>query len=102
MHYIGAPDMLGDFDGGAAELAVALGVIGVIAGRAAVEVVAIKIGRVVDEKIADAIDHSAIRDGWKTEAGAAHRNRHAGHYDGTGFCSSIPWQYDGDLVSEAD
>jgi len=42
--------MLGDFDGGPAEFAVALGVIGVIAGRAAVEVVAIEVGRVVDEK----------------------------------------------------
>src|SRR5712671_7150070 len=102
MHHVGAPDVLGDFDGGAAEFAVALGVIGVIAGRAAVEVVAIEVGRIVDEKIADAVDHGTIRDGWKTEAGAAHRNRHAGHYDGTSFCSSIAWQDNRDLVSEAD
>src|SRR5258705_7233868 len=94
--------MLGDFDGCPSEFAVALGFIGVIAGRADVEVVAIKVGRVVDEKIADAVDHSAIRDGWKTEAGAAHRNRYARHYDGTSFCSSIAGQHNGDLVPEAD
>src|SRR5258705_6463562 len=81
--------MLGDFDGCPSEFAVALGVIGIIAGRAAVEVVAIEVGRVVDEKITDAVDHSAIRDGWKTEAGGAHPNRHARHYGGTCFCSSI-------------
>ena len=43
--------MLGDFDGCSTEFAVALGVIGVIAGRAAVEVVAIEVGGVVDKKI---------------------------------------------------
>src|SRR4029077_16006433 len=102
MNYVGMPAVLGDFDGRAAKLAVAFSVVWIIASGAAVDAIAIKIGRVVHEEIAHSADHGTIRDGWKTKARAAHRNRDAGHNHGANLRSAVARQHDRDLVPEAD
>ena len=90
--------MLGDFDDRAGEFAVALGVIGKIAGTVAVNSVAIEIGGIVDEKITHALEQGAVGDGGEAEA-AAHGNGEAGHDDGGGFCAAIARENDGDFVA---
>src|ERR1700693_1580887 len=61
--YVGGPNMLGDFDGGAAKLAVTFGVVGKISGAVAVESVAVKVAWIVDEKVAHTVEHGAIGNG---------------------------------------
>jgi len=53
--YVGLPDVLGDFNRGAAKLAVAFGIVRIIAPCSAIEPVAIKIGGIVYKKIANAL-----------------------------------------------
>ena len=48
--------MLGDFDDRAGEFAVALGIVGKVAGAVAVNSVAVEISGIVDEKITHAIE----------------------------------------------
>ncbi len=100
--YVGMPEMLGDFNRGAAKLTVALGIIRIIAAGTAVEPVAIKIGGIVYKKIANAVDYGTVGNGWKTEACAAHGNRHAGHDHGTGLRSAVARQHNRDFMAEAD
>src|ERR1700730_295814 len=102
MNDIGPPDVLGNFDCRSGELTVTLSVVGVIAAGAAVEVGAIKVGGIVHEEIAHAVDHGAIGGGRKTEARTAHGNCDAGQYNGVRLRSAIAWQHHRDFVSEAD
>jgi len=98
MDDVGGPDVLGDFDDRAGEFAVALGVVGKIAGAVAVNSVPVEIGGVVDEKVADGVEESAVGDGRKTEA-TAHGNGEAGHNDGGGFRAAVARENDGDFVA---
>src|SRR5258708_18772506 len=102
VNHVGAPDMLGDFDGRAAKLAVTLGIVWKIAADTAVEAIAIEIGRVIDEKITHAADHGTISDSGETEARSAHRNRNAGHDHGVSLGSTLAGQHHRDLVPDAD
>src|SRR6266478_1181581 len=102
MNHVGRPNMLGDFDGRAAELTVTLGVVGIIARGSAVEAIAIKIHWVVNEKITHSANHGTVRDGRKTEARPAHRNRDTGHDYGANLRSAVAGQHHRDFVPEAD
>jgi len=68
MDDVGGPDMLGDFNGRARKLAEAFGVVRKIAAGSAVDSVAVEVGGIVDEKIADAVEESTVGDGGKTQA----------------------------------
>src|SRR5260370_40829150 len=102
VNHVGVADMLGDFDGRAAKPAVTLGIVWKIAADAAVEAIAIKIGRVIDEEITHPAEHGTISDGGETEARSAHRNRDAGQDHGVSLGSTVAGQYHGDRVPEAD
>ena len=99
MDHVRGPDVLADFDGRAAELTKAVGVVGIILALQAVKLVAVKIFGIVHEKIAHAADDGAIGNRGKAEA-AAERNRHAGHDHRRGFCSAVARQHDGDFMAQ--
>ena len=62
MDDIGLPEVFCDFDRDAAELAVALGVVGKVAAALAVEAAAIEVVGIVDEEIAHTGERAAIDD----------------------------------------
>src|SRR5262249_41844516 len=72
MEDIRRPNVLGDFDGGPAEFAVTLRIVAEFALCTAVDAVAIEISGIVDEEVADAVDGSAVSNGWKPNT-IAHR-----------------------------
>lgn len=98
MDNVSGPDVLGNFNGGATEFAVALGVVGKIAGAIAVDAVAVEIAGIIDKKIAHTVENGAIGNGGKAQA-ATHGNGEAGHHHGSGFYSAIAGQNDGDFVT---
>src|SRR5690242_14673731 len=100
MDNVRLPDVLGDFDGGAAEFAVALGVVRVITSSTAVKGVAVKVSRVVDKKVAHTGDHGAITDGGKPQAGTAHGNGDACGDNRFHLGAAIARKHDRDFVSE--
>jgi hypothetical protein len=102
MNYVGPPHVLGNFNCDAAELAVTLGIVRIIAAGAAVEAVAIEIGGVVDEEIAHAADDRAIGNGGEAKTRAAHGNADAGHDYRTYLRAAVARQDDGDFVPEID
>src|ERR1700755_3191358 len=51
---VGLPEMFCDFDGAAAELAVALGVVRIVAAAFAVDAGAVEVLRIIDEEILNA------------------------------------------------
>ena len=99
MNDVGRPDVFGDFDGGAGEFGVTLGVIGKVSGAVAINSVAIEIAGIVDEKITHAVEDGAVGDGRKTQA-AAHGDGEAGHDDGVGFGVAVTRKDDGDFVAQ--
>ena len=101
MEHVGGPCVLGKLNGGAAEFAVALGVVGVVAGRSTVEPVAIEVGGIVDKEIADSSEERAIRNGGKAQA-IAERNRQTWDDRGVGSGTALSREYDGDFVPLRD
>src|SRR5262249_33876285 len=101
MKDIGRPEILGDFQRDTAELAVALGVIGVVATAPAVQTIAVEIFGVIDEEIADAAGGAASHDRGETEP-RTHRNGDTRDNNGIRFGAAIARQDDRDFVTVAD
>ncbi len=91
--------MLGDFDGGAGEFGVTLGIIGKISGAVAINAVAVVIAGIIDEEITHAVEDGAVGYGRETQA-AAHGDGEAGHDDGVGFGIAVTGKDDGDFVAK--
>src|ERR1700730_4991700 len=86
--YVRGPNVFGDFDRSAAEFTITLGVVGKISCAATVDSVAVKVGGIVDEKVAHTVKHGAIGNGGKAQA-SAQRNGHAGHNHHACFYSPV-------------
>src|SRR5438477_1074531 len=101
MKDIARPEILGDFQRDAAELAIALGVVEVVSSASTVEAIAVEILGVVNEEITDATGGAAAHDGGETEA-RPHRNGDAGDDDGIRFGAAVARQHDRDFVTLSD
>lgn len=95
--YLRPPNMLREFNGGAAKFAEALGIVVVIAAFFAVELSAIEIVRIVHEIKTNAADRSTFDDGRKAQL-VTERNREARNGAGLRFGAAISRQEDGNLM----
>src|SRR5262245_14980117 len=93
--------MLGELDGSTTKLAVTLGVVGIVAGRGAVERVTVKVGGIVDEKVTDAGEKGSVHNGRKTQA-IVERNGQAGDDWCVGVRAAVARKDDGDFVALRD
>src|SRR3984957_21214339 len=99
--YVGGPNVFGDFDDSATEFAITFGVVGKISGAVAVGSVAIKVAGIVDEKVADTVEHGAIGNGGETQP-SAQRDCDAGHNRHARFNAPVTRQHHGQFVALCD
>src|SRR5262249_9165316 len=95
------PNVFCDFDRGAGKFTEAFGVVPEIPAGSAVDAITLEVAGVINEKIADAVEESAVGDGGKTQTRAG-RNGERRHDDGGGFCAAITRENYGDFVAASD
>lgn len=98
MDDVGGPNVLGDFDGGAAEFGVALGVVGKVSAAGAVDSVAIEVRGVFQEQILHTVQQRSAANRRETQA-QAHGDSDAGKNSGITFRAAVTREEHGDLVT---